>query len=466
MKVGLVRSVDDFRQLDLGHESRNKRARQIVEVVSRSPEKGFPSIMNTAELEGFYRFINNEAVSAEALLEPHLDSTRQRCFKAGAIVVAHDTTAFRFSTPREGLGHVGRGSGHGYFAHVALAIGQSDRVPLGVLGLKSWARPKTPGAKPKSEKAKESARWWQVVQDVETRLDGHQAIHVMDREADAYPLLSAMSTNRLLFVVRAAQNRCLVTNERIAQAAAQAPIVGTRAVSLGERRQGAMRFEKRKGQLPRHTRDAKLTIRATTVSIAQPKKTSKEPPMSLELNLVLVREEQPPAGCEPIEWCLLSSMPIGDGEQVLAIVDAYRHRWMIEEYFKTLKTGCAYQARQSESLDALVRVLMLFVPLAVKLLVLRYVARDKPDAPASTVISRKSLTILRDVLEERNRRRLPKNPRARDVMYSIASLGGHIKNNGCPGWQTLTQGYQLLETYESAFKLAERRIRTARKSDR
>ena len=45
------------------------------------------------------------------------------------------------------------------------------------------------------------------------------------------------------------------------------------------------------------------------------------------------------------------------------IVEIYRRRWTIEEYFKALKTGCSLEKRQVESYDAPREILALFVPI-------------------------------------------------------------------------------------------------------
>jgi IS4 transposase len=49
---------------------------------------------------------------------------------------------------------------------------------------------------------------------------------------------------------------------------------------------------------------------------------------------------------------LYTSEPIDTAEQLLTIVDQYRSRWVIEEFFKALKTGCAFEKRQLESYRA------------------------------------------------------------------------------------------------------------------
>jgi hypothetical protein len=35
-------------------------------------------------------------------------------------------------------------------------------------------------------------------------------------------------------------------------------------------------------------------------------------------------------------------------------------------------------------------------------------------------------------------------PSAQDALRAVAQLGGHIRNNGPPGWQVLGRGYESL----------------------
>ena len=79
----------------------------------------------------------------------------------------------------------------------------------------------------------------------------------------------------------------------------------------------------------------------------------KTPAERLTVNVVDVFEPQPPLDEEPIAWTLLTSQPIDTVEQQIAIVDIYRARWLIEEFFKAVKTGCDYEAKQLESKETL-----------------------------------------------------------------------------------------------------------------
>jgi IS4 transposase len=100
-----------------------------------------------------------------------------------------------------------------------------------------------------------------------------------------------------------------------------------------------------------------------------------------------VWEVNAPVGTEPVEWRLMTTEPIDTDEQVLRIVDWYRTRWMIEEYFKALKTGCAFEQGQLASFHTLCVALALLAPMAWRLLLLRYLARELPTTAATVVLT-------------------------------------------------------------------------------
>ncbi|WP_437608127.1 transposase [Sorangium sp. So ce834] len=163
-------------------------------------------------------------------------------------------------------------------------------------------------------------------------------------------------------------------------------------------------------------------------------------PATLSLQVVRVWELAPPPGEAPVEWVLLTNEPLESDEQLTQLVDWYRARWMVEEFFEALKTGCAYEKRQIEDLHGLRNVLALFAPIAWHPLLLRSEARRAPEQPASAVLTPTQLEVLRAFA----RKPLPENTTARDAFLAIAALGGHLRRNGEPGWQTLGRGYEQL----------------------
>jgi Transposase DDE domain len=77
------------------------------------------------------------------------------------------------------------------------------------------------------------------------------------------------------------------------------------------------------------------------------------------------------ASAEPLEWILFTTLPIADAQAALRHLQWYSHRWLIEEYHKCLKSGCALEKRQLATADGLERLLGFLAIVAVKLLQVR-----------------------------------------------------------------------------------------------
>lgn len=94
MKAAKLSAIGrEFEGATLGDERRSARLIKVAGAPSRDPSASFPRAMGSdAELEAFYRFINNGNFSAEAILEPHVGATLQRGREAGEVLVLHDST--------------------------------------------------------------------------------------------------------------------------------------------------------------------------------------------------------------------------------------------------------------------------------------------------------------------------------------------------------------------------------------
>jgi IS4 transposase len=429
-----------------------------------SPSSSFPVVMGSdAALEGLYRLLNNKRVRWSDLLGGHLEGTVERCTAEETIVVSHDTTEFHFrgeDDARKGLGYLAN-SHRGFEGHFALALGVGEqRRVLGVLGLipvvteKRTQKVSASHASRRStltpQEKKKSARWATSVEEVEARLSTPgKAVHVMDREADAFVFWSEWMRKGIRFVVRGRTDRFLEENggERMSDVLAQGPIVLEREVPLSPRRAKRRKATKAKPnrKTPARTgRVAKLQVRAAPMQVRRPVHSQTEISKS-DINVVHVFEPNPPEGEDPVSWMLLTSEPIDTAEDVAKVVDFYRSRWVIEELFKAIKTGCAYERRQLMSLRALLNALALLIPIAWRMLALRAQARHAPTSPAAKLFTADELDLLRKISV---RVKLSVEPSAEEVLLAIAGLGGHLKNNGPPGWQTIGGGFErFLNSY-------------------
>jgi hypothetical protein len=238
--------------------------------------------------------------------------------------------------------------------------------------------------------------------------------------------------------------------ENILEHARKLPQVSTRAIHLSARQEKYVGKNMRPQHPARVERESRIQIRAGRVRLRKPKLSGTMP--ELHLNAVHVLEVDPPEGESPVEWLLLTTESIATKNEVESVIDNYRARWLIEEYFKAIKTGCKYEERQLESLHALLNTLGLFAVMAWRLLQLRFIERSiVEDLPATSVGSPAEIAVLE------SKAKMKPGATAREFLLRMARLGGHLPQNGRPGllvlWRGLRQLLDLAEGYELAAKM-------------
>lgn len=471
----------EFGDLDLGDKRREDRARVIFDAWSAAPESSLPRAMkDTARLEGAYRFFNNPRVDSDALAAPHVLCSWQRAISASAaglwVLAIQDTTEMRFggTAEREGLGEL-MNEGQGFYAHTALlaclakpeGLDGAVGIPLGLGGCEILIRPKDRLRKPKEMSKKEwehtrhfaddneFLRWERLARDLDEAASTREVsiIHVADREADEFSWMANILARGGRFVIRQTKDRRLVAgqkteNDEVAKRldallSGRHPIQATREVAFETASTSGGR---RRRKQARQGRSTTLGVHALSTTLCRPD-LSRTTQKTLTVNVVIVRELEPPEGQAPIEWRLLTTESIETPEDVLRVVDAYRARWLIEEYFKAIKTGCSYEKLQLETLHGLKVALSFCFAMAWHMLLLRTVARDAPRVPARAVMTGVQIAVLLAIAA------MPKNPWSvklnddpdvTDILYAVARMGGHIKSNGPPGWLTLARGFHEL----------------------
>lgn len=444
----------EFSQAPLPDKRLQKRLVQIAARVVTQPADTFPQMAaSDGELEAIYRFLNNDRVAPAAILAPHQLATWERARRCHRLIAAHDTTEFENDgEAADELGYITAGK-RGFFGHFSLLLGEHHEA-LGIAALETLSRARRrrkstgkSGFYTAKERDREIERWRRGIEAVEAKRPANtEVIHVMDRGADSYELFAGLVTDRRRFVVRARRmlGRVAATDadERgwgtLGEVIESAAFVCSREVPLSRRR--ATTVPKAR-YAPRKQRRANLEIVATAIELRRPRHLAvNRCTPKLRLSMVRVHEVDAPEGEEAVDWLLVSTEPIGTRAEVEAIVDSYRARWKIEEYFKALKTGCGWRGRQLESRDGLLNTLALLVPIAWHLLALRDLAETDGKAPANTVFSAAQLTVLRSM----TRRPLPQDATVEQALLAVAGQGGHLMRNGRPGWQSLGRGLEKL----------------------
>jgi hypothetical protein len=466
-KSSVERVASAFAGVDLGDPRRVQRVLQTVKNLAAHPRASFPEAMGSeSNLEGAYRLMSSSRVTMAQLNDSHARVTAERARAARQVLAIHDTTTFEFKRASpEDIGYLNTGKA-GFAAHYTLLVTRDDeRRPLGITYVEPICRRKPPskrsptgrrdrkrcGGETVRNPERESTRWLRGIESTEALLDGVDLIHVADRESDNYELLAKAIEQGARFVIRArVLTRRVVGDgemETLRTVVDGATGILSREVELAARKRASA---PRSSYRERASRVASLTFSATRAEIQRPKY-HVDLPGSLQVNVVRVFEANPPPNEEPIEWVLLTSEPISTQNDVAAIVDIYRARWLIEECNKALKTGCRYEDRQFESLDALLTLLALTLPVACELLWLRSSCRRNPTAPASSILTATQLKVLAIM----GPRKPGPKPTVRDALWAIAALGGHMKSNGEPGWLVLHRGMTKLLAYEQGWLARE-----------
>ena len=222
----------EFCKAQFGDVRLTKRAIRFAESALRRPESSIPRMAGgTDGAEGLYRFLANERVTAERIIEPHFAESRERARAAGAVLLVHDTTTFSYGeeTKRTGLGLICNGA-LGFLDHVTLAVAEQSGRALGIVAHRPYVRPAadessqalTPrekvnkvGRKSQLDADNESLRWQEQALAAGRELGDVARVHVCDREADDYKFLGALHDAGEHFVVRVAQDRATSEGVRL-----------------------------------------------------------------------------------------------------------------------------------------------------------------------------------------------------------------------------------------------------------
>jgi hypothetical protein len=436
-------AVTEFADADLGDLRRTQRLVRLAHVLAQNPGAALPEACGgSAMLKAAYRFFDNDDIEPPDLVQSHIEATYDRLNRVPLVLAVQDTTEADWTSLRAtgGLGPLSSTACQGLFVHTTLAI-TPDRVPLGLLAQQVWARdPDDIGKSARRRQLpisqKESQKWLHSLEAVFTARDccpKTRLVSVGDREADVYDLLSAPRPEGVDLLIRASWDRCVSGPHRYVWASVEAhPIVDEIIVQVP-----------RRGTQP--AREATLSLRYCRLTLSPPQHRKREGLPHVELWAVLVREVEPPAQVEPIEWLLLTTVAVASVDEAIERVQWYSCRWGIEVWHRILKSGCRLEARQFATAERLRRCLALYSVLAWRIYYATMLARAVPEAPCSVLLEPEEWQALYCAIH-----RVPtppaEPPSLGQAVNWIAQLGGFVgrRRRDQPGAEVLWRGFQHL----------------------
>jgi Transposase DDE domain len=393
----------------------------------------------------FTRLLRNPAVTPAEMSAHVAEETAGRV--AGRDVVAiQDTSELVLGGRRaraDGFGPVGGGGAlGGLLLHPVLAVEAGTGALLGLVDAKIWNRdtgPVTP-RRDRTTAQKESQRWLDGAAHAGAALASAASITVVsDREGDIYEGFARRPSNVHL-IVRVAQNRRVETDT----SGKTNVLLFSFADALPEQGRLALTIPAAPG---RKARTAELVLRFSPVVLRRPRHgAAPDLPETIALTLVDVREASLPQDGAPIHWRLLTTHAVtslGDARRVL---DLYRRRWIVEEFFRTLKTA-GFDIEQADIGDPQAMINFVAAATVAAVTVLQLVqARDgTTDQRLSDAFDPADQPILEAIsthLEGKTARQ--KNPHPKGslafVAWVIGRLGGWDGYYGKPGPRVMRRG--------------------------
>ena len=439
-------SEQEFGAAPLGDVRLSRRLVKSADVQARQPQASFVSAAggDRAAVLGHYRLMEQPAdseVTADNMLAVHRRRTQQRMLSCDEVLCVQDGTDLNFANHGgcEDLGTIGKNRNAdgtlGIHLHSVLVL-DGHGVPLGVPHLEYGSN---------ADRGAKSGRWLRGLERCVSMSQqlGQQlrVVSVMDREADFFELYSHSGVGREVdLVVRAKHNRSLGKGQLklfdwVRGRAAQCDL----KITVG--RQSARRSSRtQKARDQQSERVVKAELRWCEVSLPAPSRAEFGGFEPVKMRVVHLIESQPPVGVMPLEWLLLTTLPIHSRQQALAVIERYRLRWRIEDWHRILKSGCKVELLAHRTEGRLERAITIHAVIAWRLAAMTLLGRETPELAMELMFSELELACLHDYARHK---KLPVPKDVGSAMLIMATLAGYLnrKHDPPPGYQKIWEGY-------------------------
>jgi Transposase DNA-binding/Transposase DDE domain len=421
----------------LGDARRTARAVKVGAKLASLPAGSLPQQQASwGDLKAAYRLLNEADVSYEALSREHWSTTLEEATASSdRMLFIQDGSELNYSKhpATTGLGYIGNGGNLGLMLHSCLTVNARTESVIGLADQRVWIREKLhqdhkTGGEPITRT--EGAVWAETLETLGAVPESERGrwVSVGDRNSDIFSYLRRAKALSWECLVRVHKDRYVV-------------LAGKKT----KLRQGIRSLEARttttlvkRGRDGQAQREIVLNVACSAITLLPPVREPESDP--IEGYCLRVWETKP--GKDAIEWLLFTTLPITSLKQALEVIRWYSLRWLIEEYHKALKTGCAMEQRQLTSAHGLQNLLAFLAIVAVRLLQLRSLARTQPTQLATDLVDPMMLTLVAAKFKLK-----PATLTLKIFWHSVARLGGFLarKHDGDPGWQTLWKGWFRLQ---------------------
>lgn len=438
--------------------SDKRLGKRLVKLIRQLADKMGNSIptacQDWANTKAAYRLFSNPNLSEEEIMLGHFQATKSRVDQTdGPILVLHDTTEITYKRKKPGdVGYTRKcGNRKGLFdqeikraqcgvlMHSSLAI-TTEGLPLGFTAKKFWNRDKFKGSHEIHRKfnatripidQKESYRWVQGVHETNTLLgDTYRLVHIGDREADIYELFHLAGIEDSNYLIRIKVDR--------------------RTESETTTINRVLKRAKVRGKCQVNYRDKDGTEVTATLQVKFEEITikpsfglkSKNYPDITAMFIHATEIEKTGGTREPIDWKLITNLPVKTVEDAAEKLHWYSLRWKVEVFFKILKSGCKIEESKLRTADALCKMIAINCIISWRVFWMTMLNREGSNLPAQLVLSEVEMKILNHLKPDLR----PTKSNLSKYLLKIAKIGGYLARSSDPppGNTVIWRGMQRL----------------------
>jgi hypothetical protein len=455
---------------DFKDERLGKRLRSLLGRLATNPGESIPLVcQDWANTKAAYRFLDNHRVSESEILAGHFRATRDRAAATGSpILVLHDTTEFSFrrdeieavGITRKAVAGAYRNGTLRYYTtcgilmHSSLAV-TTEGLPLGLTAVKFWTREKFKGTNALKKKInptrvpieeKESIRWLENLrQSTELLAEPTRCVHIGDRESDIYELFCAAQDAGTHFLLRTCVDRLAGDGAHtIAAEMAEVSCKGVHRIEVRDRH----------GQVS----EAILELKFRRIHVLPPIG-KKSRYAQLDLTVLHATERGRPRNRDPIDWKLITDLPVTSRACAIEKLHWYALRWRIETFHKILKSGCKAEHSRLRTAERLVNILAIFCIIGWRIFWLTMLNRSTCRAAPLLAFTPLEIDLL-DRLTPTRAHQQSERPTLKCCLTQLACLGGYLArgSDAPPGNAVIWRGLSRLTDIEIGFLLGAQNV--------
>ena len=246
-----------------------------------------------------------------------------------------------------------------------------------------------------------------------------------------YELFCAAAEEKTHFLVRTCVDRLAIDGEQTIAKAMETPDA------------------KETYRLQLQTRDGKpsealVEIRYRRLLVLPPIGKQKRYP-HLELTVIRATEIGVPKGREPVDWKLLTNLPVPSMKAAREKLDWYALRWKIEVFHKILKSGCKAEDSLLRSTERLVKLIAVFCVVSWRIFWLTMINRSDPQAAPGLAFTEEERLVLDHAVKAKPGEDANHNTLS-SYLIKVAQLGGYLarRKDPPPGNLVMWRGMRRL----------------------